>query len=559
MFKVKFQFVILSIIIALGVFLRVYRLAEFPVHLGHDEITQLYDAVSIAQTAKDIYGNFLPTIFESVHDFKPPFYTYATVLSYWIFGNHEFVIRVPSVFFGILLIPAIYFFALKLLKDKKIALYAAFVSAISPFELFFSRKSFENGAGIVFMLFGFTSFLVFLERKEKKWAYIGSLLLVLGMYTYFSHVFIIPLLITVFVYLFRMKLKERGGFLKDKIAKYYFPIALFSLLLAVPLILIILLNPGSRNRSQAVFITQDINLGQQINNISSENSFVSTLLKYKTIADFSFNRYLSQFDPEYLFLNGLDLTNQGPIGSGPFLFIQLPFILLGLVTLIKKKDLLEQKKFILAWIIIGFIPSGITFEVNSPHRVIMVFTMLNIISAVGFGVAVSCIKQKKYPYLLKISLFSAIILTLIINFSYFVHLYTVNFPFEKSQFIHYPFKQVALFAWSQYDNFDQIVFDPEFGEIAPMIGTGAHYYMAYYGNYSPAILQKEYRLGNKDREVLFGKFSIRKVKWGEDLSLKNTLIIVSPWSVQINNIDKSKIIKVINYYDKTPAFYGIKL
>lgn len=138
-------------------------------------------------------------------------------------------------------------------------------------------------------------------------------------------------------------------------------------------------------------------------------------------------------------------------------------------------------------------------------------------------------------------------------------MYFVNFPFEKSQYLNYPFKQVAQFAWSQYDNFDQIIFDPQFGEVAPVIGSATHYYFAYYGNYSPAKFQKEYKIGQKPREILFDKFSIRKLDFGEDQFLKRTLIIASLWSLPVSSIDKNKIIHTFYFYNKTPAFYAIKL
>ena len=64
------KFIFLFIIILLAAFLRFYRLAEFPIQLSHDEVPQLYDAISIAQTGKDIYGSFLPFMFRSINDFK---------------------------------------------------------------------------------------------------------------------------------------------------------------------------------------------------------------------------------------------------------------------------------------------------------------------------------------------------------------------------------------------------------------------------------------------------------------------------------------------------------
>ncbi len=87
MYKLKNRLFLLFQIFLLGAFLRLYRLQDFPVQLNHDEVSQLYDAISIAQTGRDIYGNFLPSIIPSVGDFKSPYYTYITAVFYFIFGG----------------------------------------------------------------------------------------------------------------------------------------------------------------------------------------------------------------------------------------------------------------------------------------------------------------------------------------------------------------------------------------------------------------------------------------------------------------------------------------
>lgn len=545
--------ILLLLIIFLGLLLRVYRVLDFPVQLNHDEISQLYDAISVSQTAKDVYGNFLPTMFESVHDFKSPFYTYATVMFIFMFGSGEMAIKMPGIFFGVLIIPAIFWLTLKLFKSFTISHLAAFITAVSPFEIFFSRKSFENGAGIFFMLIGFSALMTYLERKNKlSWFYLGLFMLALGMYTYFSHAIIIPLLLGVFIVIFR---KE---FTKISLKKYVIPGIVFSALL-IPLALIILFNPGSRYRSQTVFVGQDINLGKRIEYIGKDNNLANTILTYKTNFDFVFNRYLDQFNPNYLFLDGLDFTNQSPLGMGPMFLFQLPFLILGIVFIVKRVNL-SIGAFILAWVVIGTLPSGLTFESHSPHRIIMVFTMLNIISVVGVYRSLEYLKRiRKINLVLSAVTGLAFGSLFILNFVYFIHMYFVNLPFEKSQYIHYPFKQVAQYAWTQHGNFQQIVFDPLYGEFAPVIGTAAHYYIAYYGKYPPAQFQREYRFGEKEREVLFDKFSIRKFDWRADQNMKNTLVIASPWSLPIKDIKKENILKVFYYYDGTPAFYAIKL
>lgn len=552
MYKLKnSKLLIFIIILLIGIFFRLWKLPQYPVQLSHDEVSQAYDAISIAQTGRDIYGNFLPTIFPSVGDFKSPFYTYATVLVYFLMGNHEWMIRVPGVIFGILIIPAVFWFTLKLTKEPKIALFASFFTAISPSEIFFSRKSFENGAGIFFLLVSLSCLLTYLEKqKQQRWLYSAVFLSALGMYTYFSHAVIIPLMLATFILIFRKSFTQ--GF-----KKYFLPFLLW-ILLIIPLIIIIMTNPGSRYRSQTVFIIQDSTLGRQLKLAESENSLLSQLLHFKTIGDFSFKRYFQQFDPVYLFGNGLDLTNQGPVNMGPLLLFQLPLLFIAAFYLIQRADFTNVSKLLVFLVAIGVLPSGLTFEPHSPHRMIVVFTLLNIITGIGAFSLWQKINSLKVIH--KIILIFALMALLTLNLVYFLHIYFVNYPYEKSQYIHYPFKQVAEFAWSEHDNFEQIIFDPLFGESAPVIGTAAHYYVAYYGGYSPAEFQKEYRLGKKEREVIFDKFSIRQVYWPSDKNFKNTLIIVSPWSVPETDIeDKSKIIKRFNFYDGKLAFYAIKL
>ena len=554
--RILSKYLLIAIII-LGALLRLFKLTEYPIALNHDEITQLYDAISIAQTGRDIYGNFLPTIFTSVNDFKSPFYTYATAFVYQLVGDHEWIIRIPGVIFGILVIPAVFWFTVKLLKESRIALFASFFTAIAPFEIFFSRKSFENIAGIFFLLIGFSCLLSYIEKKDKvRWLYLGVLFLSLGMYTYFSHAIIIPLLLISFTVIY-------SKFFLHNIRKVL-SAALFFIILILPLLLIIYTNPDARIRTQTVFIGQDPVLGEQLklnekirilNNV--DNAALNKLLDIKILASYSFNRYLQQFDPMYLYGNGLDFTNETLIGVGPMLFCFFPFLIFGIIYLASKNSFSNERRFILSWVLLGMLPSGLTFEEHSPHRVIMVFTMLNIISAVGFFIFMGFISRFKNKVRLVLS--GLVSIAIIFNLLYFLHIYFVNFPYEKSHTIQYPFKNVALFAWSEYENYDFIVFDPQFGTEAPIIGVGAHYYFAYYGNYSPAKFQQEYRLGDKPREILFDKFSIRGVYWPSDKELKNTLVIVSPWSVPLDLVDQNKIIKRFNFYDGTLAFYAIKL
>src|SRR3990167_9268964 len=94
----------------LGAFLRLYRLGDIPNGLYQDETAIGYNAYSLLQTGKDEYGRFMPVYFQSFGDWKLPVYVYATVPSIALFGLTGFAVRFPSAVFGILTIPAMYFF-----------------------------------------------------------------------------------------------------------------------------------------------------------------------------------------------------------------------------------------------------------------------------------------------------------------------------------------------------------------------------------------------------------------------------------------------------------------
>ena len=307
----------------------------------------------------------------------------------------------------------------------------------------------------------------------------------------------------------------------------------------------IFVNPATRDRTSKVFITQDARLAEKLVVQKSQ------LGKLFTIAGYSAVRYVRQFSPKYLFFEGLNMT-EGKRDVGPLFAVSIPFLLAGIYLLAKDKKLVEGKLFILTWILVGFIPSGLTFEDYSPHRAIMAFTMLNIVSA--FGIFWFYKKFGKVAILVLLVLFG-------INLGFFLKRYTLNYPIERSEMLQYPFREVAQYAWENYDKYETIVFDPKFGEFKPWIATGTHYYLGFYGKYPPENMQEEFEIGDQaKRETTFGKFDIRAVYWPKDQYLKNTLIIASHWSLpaDFEQKEKAKILKIIYFRTTAPAFYIIK-
>lgn len=543
MHRMNYKKILVIFIFLLSAFLRFFKLDQYPVQLNHDEMSQLYDTYSITKTSKDIFGNFMPLAFPSTGDYKVGHYIYISIIPVIFLGKDEFVIRIPSAFFGTITILAVFLFISVLTKSWGISILAALFVAITPSEVFYSRKSFENVIGVCLEIFGlFFIFSNLIAGKRKIWGYLGVVLISLAMYIYTSHTITVPLILIFILILFRKKIFEQK--------KYVFSLVFTWIIIIIPLLFLTFKNEGLRFRAASVFVNQDVNFGKILN---------LTQNIPKAYIDIIYLKFLNQFNPTYLFVNGLDLTNQGILGVGPLLLFQLPLLILGVIFLLRNNVYKIARNFLFGMVVISFIPSSLTFEDYSPHRAMLAFTTLSIISAFGLYWLILIIKKKIKLSWVRGLLFSLIIFCIILNFIYFWRIYTESYPFEKSEKIQYPFKQVAIFAWSQYNNYNNIVFDPKFGKINPIVGVGAQYYFAYYGNYPPEKFQKELKVGKRERELLFDKFSIREVYWPEDRNLKNTLVIVSPWSVPLTDVNEGQIIKKFYFYDGTLAFYAIKL
>lgn len=533
MYKIiSFKNSLLIFLILFSFFLRFFKLSEFPITLNHDEISQLYDAISIAQTGKDVYGNFLPIVLTSTGDYKAAYYTYLSIIPYWIFGSQDFVIRVVTAFFGSLTTLAAFLFINSLTKNWKLALFCAFALCITPSEIFYARKSFESIIGVCLALFGLFFLSENIKGKNNYFKLIlGVIFLSLAMYIYTAYTIVVPSVLILFHLIFYKNIKEQ----KNKIILGF----LIWVVFLIPLLFLALTNAGLRFRAETVFLSQDVNLGRYI---------TITQNPAKSYFDFAFTKYLNQFNPTFLFINGLDLTNYDIFGLGPLLIWQFPFIILGIAFLTKSRIYSKLGLFLFGAIIFAFIPSAITFENYSPHRAVFAFTILAIISGIGFYYFLKLVKWRFIIFF--------VLAALILNLIYAIRIYTVSYSYDKSEKLQYPFEKVVSYIWSQYDNFDTIIFDPQFGDVAPITGVGIPYYLGYYGNIHPSRIQEEYIFGKDEQR--FGKIIIRGVTWWDDIKLKNTLLIVSPWSFPIDKMDKNAIVERFDFYNGKPAFFAIR-
>jgi uncharacterized membrane protein len=152
--KWKFKLIILGILI-LSFILRIYKIGYYGLWL--DEIYSLWYSKS------DFFSITRKLFSGGPH---PPFYFWF--LHFWIkfFGDSLFVLRLPSLVFGIITIYLIYWIA-NTLFDKRAGLYSAFLGAIFLHHIFHSQ---EVRMYTLLPLLSFLSFFLFyrISKEDKR-------------------------------------------------------------------------------------------------------------------------------------------------------------------------------------------------------------------------------------------------------------------------------------------------------------------------------------------------------------------------------------------------------
>lgn len=534
--------VLLLTIVFLGGILRFWGITSNPPSLNIDEVSIGYNAYSILKTGKDEYGTLLPLSFKSVGDYKPPVLVYLTVPSIALFGLTEFAVRFPTALISTIGIVIMFFFARKLSSSIPIALAAALLFAISPWVLYYSRYGVEATVAMVFLMAGALLLLKFIDKKTFIRALLAAFFLVLSMYAYHTNRLLVPLLGLAFLLFNR----------KDIVThfKKYIVFGVIFLLLSCPLFISTLYGPD-KTRAQTTFITRDIEYQRVV--LLQPHEVESNLLSNDTflLIFHGVRKYLNYFTPNFLFINGLNMTRMGSYNLGVLYLFEIPFLFVGLYLLLRNKSW-KTRWLVFSWIILGIIPASLTQNEQHPLRTLVVAPMAIILSAIGLVFIVR--KLLLSGYSLKKTFAGFVFLLFIIwNLSYAFMIFSVQFPREKSESFMGGTKETALFALQHQREYDQIFFDPVRGIEGPYIVSIPHMYLLFYGKYDPHTYQTEPK--NQGNEVYgFSNYTIRKVNWNSDKRLNNSLLIASPWSLPEKDIPEYLIKEKVYLSDGKLAF-----
>lgn len=203
MLKLKKYFIVIFLI---AFFLRFFALAKLPAILNRDEAAIAYNAFLIKESGYDEWQEKLPLILKSFGDYKLPLYPYLTILNFFIFGINDWSVKLFSALAGFLLVVISYYFALNFRKNKFFALFFAFMIAITPIFVFYSRVGYEANLALLLVV---SSLLLFFNRKISwKKDVLAILLLVLSVFCYNTPLLLLPFIILI-LFFFRIKKKEK--------------------------------------------------------------------------------------------------------------------------------------------------------------------------------------------------------------------------------------------------------------------------------------------------------------------------------------------------------------
>jgi 4-amino-4-deoxy-L-arabinose transferase-like glycosyltransferase len=544
----KLVLAILLGVIILAAGLRLWQLGSVPPSPDWDEVALGYDAYSIIHTGRDEFAQFMPVVLRSFDDYKPALYAYLTIPSVLIFGVSTFAVRLPSAIFGIISVFAVFCLVKELFKENKykdhLALLAAFLLAISPWSLQFSRVAFESNVGDALNLLA-ALFLIKGLNSRRWFLFVSALFVGLSIYVYQSEKVFTPLFVVMLLIIYWRRLLQIPK-------KYLFAVVVFGLIVVSPMLIYITTNRAAllRVTGTSIFSSQTELLKNDITKLQQDvinHDKIGMVLDNRrfVFAATVVSGYISHFDPNWLFITG-DISRHHAPGMGLLYLFEVPFILFGIYMLLFGDFDKKTKLVIFGWLLLAPIPASITTGVPHAVRTLNFLPTWQILSAIGILYSfIFFNKYKKMKYVFYL-IFAAVF---VFNVAYYLDQYFVQQNYYSSQDWQYGYQQAVDEVKAIGGNYHQIIISDK----APL--DKSYIFFLFYLKYPP----QEYQILGKDSSGgftshhSFGKYTFRPIDWNKDSKLKNTLIIGNPDEIPsgvgviktIYNLNGSPAIKII--------------
>jgi 4-amino-4-deoxy-L-arabinose transferase-like glycosyltransferase len=160
----------LAVLTLLGIafMLRIYRLQDYPIQVNVDELSNMYDAWSIAETGADRWGSKNPVALRAFgdRDYKPALYVWLGAATVKMLGYSIFAGRFTSVWLAMLALLLLYLTAKKI-GGRLFAFLSLLLATFSPWHLSLSRIGLESAIFPAFLVL--LSLYLWVRAKEKNY------------------------------------------------------------------------------------------------------------------------------------------------------------------------------------------------------------------------------------------------------------------------------------------------------------------------------------------------------------------------------------------------------
>lgn len=480
--KTIFPVVMFVLIFLLASFLRLYHLGDLPMGLSWDEAAIGYNGYAIFHTRRDEWLVKLPVTFQSFGDYKAAAAIYLDALSTAILGLTPFGIRFPMALAGIATTIGVFFLAYELFQKKSIALLAMFFTAISPWNVHYSRMAFESGIAVAAISWG----LFFFLRGLRKGVYlvVSGLFFAVSLYAYHSPKIFLPLLGLVVAARFRKELWVQKRWVVACIT-------------VAAVILIPLLRESLFGNAADRIYTTSVLVNKQ------------GLLPFSELSFNVFKNTLAHIDPSFL-LFGKTFTYRH--GNGKFGVLS-PFEAVGLVLMLFYCVRKSCKGYGWMWLVLAaaFVPAIISTGAPHSNRAHLAIPFVQLLASYGISQAVSGKSMK--------TKMTAVLMFLFGNLAFLawaVSMYIQVYQGVGAADFQYGYLNAVQTAIQEEKNVEKVVFTTAYGQ--------AYIYILLGKKLSPI----DYQHG------ALANYEIRDIHWDDDKNKKADLLVGSPKEIPPN-------------------------
>ncbi|CAN5132959.1 hypothetical protein BH09PAT1_BH09PAT1_6740 [soil metagenome] len=399
--------IILIILIVIGIFMRLYQLNSLPGGLFADEVSIAVNAKTIAENGVDEYGRKIPFGFESFSDYKMPLYIYLTAGVYKVLGPTVLTVRLVATLSGISSIFLLGYLAYIMFPQKKyMSYYAMTVLSLCLLHIHFSRIAYETTLSTAFLLLYLIAlYQIILHPNLKRWLLIGSLGIILSLWSYYASRFIIPvftgsLLVTLLLVKRQDKLKLIRNF------SIFLGVSLFSFIPA-------LFGAHVDNRPASYLLSD----------IKGNTFFEKVLSKGRSIVA----SVLWIFNSEFLFQKGdVFAFRHGTKENGVYLSIFAVPYFMGIWLFIREFSLKNLPLLFLGvFALVACLPSALTSGVPYAPRLLPMLIPLSLLIAYGLDKSLDIVSEQRAD--VRKGIYLLIMAIVAYQLSYFVHIYFTHF------------------------------------------------------------------------------------------------------------------------------------